>query len=126
MARTNGIVLSGPFFERDPRKTFRQNIRDFMDKVAATGEADVKAHYPVGPTGDGRAGVVGRTSSLAGKRWAVTAVISETHVYPWKNGGPKQYRGGKTEARVHMFRNARSDLLRLRSQMQADLMKGIG
>lgn len=79
------IDLSGPFFERDPALTFRRNVRELMDQIAEAGESDVKAQlaqgqssrYPLG-MGLGRVSVhvVGRTQSLAGKRWAVTAVVS--------------------------------------------------
>ena len=80
-----GIDMSGPFFTADPAKTFRRNIRDFMDEVVALGEADVEARLRSGEGsrasisgGNGRvsAYVVGRTRSLRGKRWAVTGVVS--------------------------------------------------
>jgi hypothetical protein len=72
-----GITLEGPFFERDPRKTFRQNVRRYMDRIAEVGEAEIKRRE----TGNASAAstrdhVWGRTSSLAGKRWAVTARVS--------------------------------------------------
>jgi len=79
------ITFDGPFFEKDPTKTFRQNIRELMDEIAAAGESDVKAQlqqgqgdrYPLG-MGLGRVSmhVVGRTKNLSGKRWAVTAIVS--------------------------------------------------
>jgi hypothetical protein len=80
------IDMSGPFFRKDPVKTFRQNVRELMDQIAVAGESDVKAQMA---TGQGSravmnmvdpnrvaAHVVGRTKSLGGKRWAVTAVVS--------------------------------------------------
>jgi hypothetical protein len=71
------VKLEGPFFTRDPRKTFRQNIRSYMDKVAEVAEADVQARLTGSREADvTRAEVQGRTSSLAGKRWAVTARVS--------------------------------------------------
>ena len=77
-ARIKGIEMTGPFFERDPRLTFRQNIRVFMDRVAEVTEHETSRRLATG----GREGassaprVVGRTRSLSGKRWAVTARIS--------------------------------------------------
>jgi hypothetical protein len=88
MART-GITTTinntGPFFTKDPAKTFRQNIRVMMAAIAAEGEADVKAQLaagdagrqPISLLGDHVSGhVIGRTASLAGRNWQVTAVIS--------------------------------------------------
>ena len=70
------ISLKGPFFQADPARTFRQNVRVMMRAVAAEGEADVKAQlragesqrYPLG-MGMGRVShhVVGRVASLTGK-----------------------------------------------------------
>ena len=77
-SRIRGIDLAGPFFERDPRRTFRQNIRAFMDRIAEQSEHEVRRRMATG----GREGqhvaphVVGRTSSLSGKRWSVTARVS--------------------------------------------------
>lgn len=99
------VELTGPFFTRDPSLTFRENIRQMLEGLAEAGQEAVQSVYPVGPTGDGRAGVRGRVESLSGKKWWANAVISQTHVYPWPNGGERQYRGGKTEAQHHMFRN---------------------
>jgi len=73
-----GIEYEGPFFEYDPRKRFRANITVFMDRIAELTEAEVKRRI----AGGGRSGahtaphVVGRTSSLTGKHWAVTARVS--------------------------------------------------
>lgn len=118
------IDLSGPFFQKDPTLTLRGNIRKMMAGVAQEGEAAVQATYPVF-TGQGQRGVEGRTNSLSGKAWMATAVISQTHVYPWKNGGAKQYRGGKSEARHHMFRSAYRQLNRSRAVLRANLTEGI-
>lgn len=74
------IEYDGPFFQGDPRKTFRQNIRMLMDRIAQVGEADVKARLERGRSGGDSGSAIryvrGRTTSLAGRRWAVSAVIS--------------------------------------------------
>lgn len=79
------VELKGPFFTKDPGKTVRQNIKDFLDKLAEYGEGRVqkaieskrgKMPYSKGHTRDR---VIGRTrAELArgGKRWAATAVVS--------------------------------------------------
>lgn len=73
------VELKGPFFVRDPRKTFRHNIRDLMDRIADVAERDVRARLHPGPSADAvRSKIRGRTKSLSGQRWAVTAVVSAT------------------------------------------------
>ncbi len=83
---SSSFVLTGPFFEKDPALTFRQNVRGLMDQIADIGEADVKAQLTAGQSTRApmrlvtpnrvAAHVVGRTKNLAGQRWAVTAVVS--------------------------------------------------
>lgn len=127
MTRTvTTIDLSGPFFKHDPVKRFSQNVIAMLEAYAAEGERDVKAQaQPHSLSGDFADGVVGRVKALGGKQWRATAVISQTHVYPWKNGGPKQYRGGKHEARHGFFRKTRSRLNRSRAVNRAELTKGL-
>lgn len=124
MARPTSISLTGPFFKQQPSKTFRQNVRLMLEAMAEEGQEDVKVQYPV-LTGAGQAGVVGRVHSLSGRPWALTMVISEQHVYPWPHGGQKQYRGGRTEAKHHMFRTTAGRLRRSRAVNKAELAKGL-
>ena len=120
-----GIEVSGGFFERDPSLTFKKNVEKLMSQLADHGERVVKVNYPIGPTGEGRKGVVGRNKALSGHQWRSTMVVSETHVYRWPNGGPKQYRGGKTEARRHMFRRGKNDVRREAKRLTPGLLKGL-
>lgn len=124
MAVLMAVDLDGPFFQRDPKKTVRQNIGRMMEGLAREGEDMVRARYPVF-TGAGRRGVVGRVHSLGGKRWALTAVISQQHVYPWPGAGARQYRGGKTERRYRMFRTATTAIRRSRHILYARLVEGL-
>jgi hypothetical protein len=124
MSVVTHVDLSGPFFQRDPARTMWQNVRKMMAGVAEEGERVVRANYPV-LTGFGQAGVVGRVRSLSGRPWAATAVVSQTRAYPWHGGGPKQYRGGKSEARHHMFRAAYRDLQHARAVLGANLTQGL-
>jgi hypothetical protein len=126
LARATTIVLSGPFFEKDPAKTLSQNVQTMLEAVAQEGESDVKAQAAGHQrTGAFYNGIEGRVRSVSGKHWLRTAVVSETHVYPWPNGGAKQYRGGKLEAHYHMFRTTASRLRRSRAVNQAELTKGM-
>lgn len=120
------IDVSGPFFQGDPAKKLAANIQTMLEAVAKEGEADVKAQAAGHMyTGAFFRGIQGRVHSLGGKHWRVTAVVSQTHVYPWPNGGQAQYRGGKLEARYHMFRTTASRLRRSSAVNRAELTKGM-
>lgn len=124
-ASQSAVKFTGPFFQRDPSLSFVLNVQAMLEAVAKEGQEAVQSLYPVGPTGHGKAGVYGRTKSLTGKKWYAVAVISQTHVYPWPAGGAKQYRGGKTEAKHHMFRTVTQQLRASRAVLHANLTKGI-
>jgi hypothetical protein len=126
------VQLSGPLFEPQADATLRQNIRQMIGAVAAEGEANVKARSPR-KSGDLAGGIVGRVRSERGKQWALTGVISATHVYPWKNKGARgytgraeaEYRGGKAEKRYRMFAATASQMRAARAIMAANLTKGL-
>jgi hypothetical protein len=130
--RLKGVDMTGPFFQRDPVKTWRENVKDFMDEVAALGEAEVKAQLK---SGEGRrapihgvtparvsAYVVGRTKSLTGKRWGVTAVVS---VRPFTMGRKEAISimaaAAEIEKREHVFRTATARIKRAKT----NLLKGL-
>ena len=119
------ISFSGPFFEHDPRLTFRANARKMLAALAREGESDVQAQIPTGKTGKTKRGVKGRTASTKGKPWAMTGVVSQTYVYPWPHGGARQYRGGRLEAKLHMFRKTTNRLRKSRKINAVELMRGI-
>jgi hypothetical protein len=129
--RLKGVDLSGPFFRRDPVRTWRENVRDFMDEIAKTGEAEVKAQLR---SGEGRRApirgvtparvsghVVGRTSSLSGKRWAATAVISVRPPGDRRQAIAVAAAAAEIEAREHIFRRASARIRRART----NLLKGL-
>jgi hypothetical protein len=129
MVRRAGVDMSGPFFRRDPKKTFRKNLRDFMDEVAELGEADVVAQLRAGEgrrasiRGGGRVSqfVQGRTSSIRGKRWAVTAVVSVRPVGDRKRAVAIMAAAAEIEAREHVFRRTTARLRKART----NLVKGL-
>jgi hypothetical protein len=122
------VTFSGPFFETDIGKTFRQNVRMMLEGMAREGEGAIKSALPH-KSGDTAAGVVGRVHSLTGKPWALTAVISQSRVFPWVNHrsgrGQAEYRGGRLEARQHQFRRVTTALRRARAVAVADLTRGM-
>lgn len=126
------VDFSGPFFDRDPRKTIRSNIRDMMDRLAAEGERDVKQQIA------GRAGAMphytgwthdrvrGRTESLSGKQWAVTAVVStDTSGMSARDAIRTKAAAASIERRFHPFRRTTSAMRRSRAVLGANLVKGL-
>lgn len=129
------IDLSGPFFRKDPTKTFRQNIRVLMDAIAAEGEEDVKAQLragnagrkPIRRLGDHTSDhVIGRTRSLKGKRWAVTAVVSVNNSgYSRAQGVSLMAAASSVESRTHAFRRTAARLRKARAVNSVELTKGM-
>jgi hypothetical protein len=126
------VKLEGPFFERDVRRTVRANIRDLMDKLAAEAEADVKAQMDARAgqmphwTGHTRSRVVGRTQSLRGRRWEVSAVVSvNTDGMSRSDAIRTKAAGAQMEARFRMFRRTAAAMRRARAILSANLTKGL-
>jgi hypothetical protein len=129
--------MSGPFFRSDPAKTFRENVRVMMDAIAAEGEKDVQAQLAAGEGGRApvslwgdtrtRAHVAGRTKSLAGKRWAVTAVVELR--MPGKPPRPKavslRAAMAQIEGTSHPFRKTKNRIGRTRKTNMSELLKDI-
>jgi hypothetical protein len=130
------ISLEGPFFRVNPGKTFRQNVRVLMDRISEEGEADVQqmlrsgegSRAPLRDMSPNRVSghVVGRTSNLAGKRWAVTAVVSIN------NRGLSRAQGirlmaaaSRLEGRLHVFRRSSARMRKARALNKAELLKGL-
>jgi hypothetical protein len=119
------VDFTGPFFTKDPAKTLRQNIADMMDRLAAEGERDVKQQIS-GYTGWTHSRVRGRTSSLGGKRWAVTAVIStDTSGMSARDAIRTKAAAASIERRFHPFRRTSTALRRARAVVAANLTKGM-
>lgn len=126
------VDFSGPLFQPDATKRLRQNIRTMLQAVADEGDATVSARSPR-RTGAFIEGIQGRVRSLNGKPWALTAVISATHIYPWRNKGARgfvgraqaEYRGGKLEARYRMFKGVTYQLRSARTVLAANLTEGL-
>ncbi len=133
---TTTIDTSGPFFTKDPAKTFRANIRELMDALALEGAADVIAQLlsnqsrraPIRIVEPPRVAghVVGRTQNLRGKRWQATAVISVLNVDLTKaEGTALMAAAAEIESRDHVFRRTTSRLRRARAINRAELLKGL-
>lgn len=108
--------LSGPFFTKDPMKTIIGNIGDFNEKLADYGEKRVRGAIESRSgqmrrwTGHSRDHVIGRTraeTTRGGRRWAVTAVVSEsTDGMSRADAIRTKAAGAGIERRWHPFRSA--------------------
>lgn len=129
---TSRIDLSGPFFSKDPAKTFTANVRELLQEVADAQAEDVRQQYEAGEgarvevraLGPGRVSsrIRGRVESLSRKPWHFTAVV-----VPDRTGlNAKQAialfaAAAKVEKRIHAF--ARTS--RKSKTYRTDLAKGL-
>lgn len=130
------IKYSGPFFEKDVRKTFRSNARDLVAAIAEDGERMVRDDLTPGHgrvTGRYADAVEGRARSLSGKKWALTAVVSSTRHLQMPN-----FRGfgtfletglrGKVQTAFRgywIYKRVANALRRGSKAARADLVKGL-
>lgn len=125
-------VLSGPFFENQPSKTFRQNVRAMLDALAEEAEKDIRSQI------SGKAGsmpaytgatydrVIGRTSSLTGRRWALSAVVSvNTDGMDRVRAIRHKASGASIERRWHPFRRTATAMRASRAVISANLTAGL-
>jgi hypothetical protein len=129
------IQFKGPFFDRDPAKTFRANGRKMIAAAVAEGERDVIAQMQRGQgdrerirlLGDRVSDhVIGRVKSLGGKPWAVTGVVSVNNSgFSPAEGVSLMAAASRVEAQTHAFRRTASRLRRARSANLDELLRGI-
>jgi len=132
---TAHVDLSGPLFQRDPGKTLRGNIRKMMAGVAAEGERIVRENLragqagraPISALGDRVADhAIGRVTSLTGKHWMATAVVSVNNSgFSPKQGISLMAAASSVEGRSHAFRALYRDLQRSRAVARANLTEGL-
>jgi hypothetical protein len=131
------IEFSGPFFEKDPASTFRQNARLMLAGVAREGEAAIQSALQAGQGGRARIShgvtpdqvsehAIGRVHNLSGKRWVMTAVISvNNRGFSQQQGVALMAAAASLESRYHIFRQTASALRSSRAQAVADLTAGL-
>ena len=136
MARIRtSITFDGPFFAKDPRQTFRANVRAWMARVAELGESEGRSAFRAGegrrrPISGGRGRVsdyvVGRVNSRSGKRWEVTAIVSvNTSRLSAEDAIAVMAAAAEIERRSHPMRKMRSRVRRARQAIQGDLLRGL-
>lgn len=129
---TGSVELSGPFFTKDPGKTLRGNVRDMMDALAESMEADVRGAIAANAgsmpnySGWTWAHTRGRTVSRSGKRWGTWARVSAyTEDLGAKDAIRTKAAAATIERRWHPWRKAKSNVYRARALLTADLTKGL-
>lgn len=126
------VTLDGNFFRRRPGATIYDNVRDLMDALAAYGQQEARgeilAHRGAMPgwTGWTLDHVIGRTSSYAGRRWAVTAVVTaSTGELGAADAIRTKAAASGIEARFHPFRRTAGRIRQARALITTNLTKGL-
>lgn len=135
MAQRVQVELSGPFFERDPGLTLRGNIRKMMAGVAEEGERAVRdalrqgeaSRAPIRLLGDRLSNhAIGRVTSLTGRQWMASAVISINNSgFSGAEGRSLMAAASTVEGRVHPFSSTYRALRSAKAVLRANLTEGI-
>lgn len=139
------VWYTGPFFDDDPAKTFRENGRDYISAVMDHA-ADTAESLAPRVSGDyARAVAKARARSLVGGKWIATSVLSTYGLHhEWGHafsrrgyaaaGKTRVYRpgsglfnyAGKVERKYHVFRKAKSTVYRARHiAKERAMLKGL-
>lgn len=129
------VDLSGPFFTRNPGLTLRGNIARMMEGIASEGERLVRQDLARGESaratirrlGDRVSGhAIGRVTSLSGKHWLATAVLSvNNRGYSRAQGISLMAAASSLESRQHSFRRVAQAIRRSRVILNANLTAGL-
>lgn len=129
------VEYSGPFFEKDIRKTFRQNARTLVLQIAEDAEKLIEGELNQhrGPDAPHIADhIEARAQALTGKKWALTAVASsQLHLQlPGHKGYATVLETGDRQGRawgraLWVFRRVGSAIKRTSRTARADLTKGL-
>ena len=130
---TARFEASGPFFERQPGATLRQNVMRMLDEMAEWMEhetdSSIASHASQMPfyTGWTVAKNTGYTTSKkTGRRWTTYAAVGTvTAGMNAKDAIRTKAAAATIERRWHVWRNLKSGLYRARPLITADLAKGL-
>jgi hypothetical protein len=124
--------FSGPFFKGDARRKVRANMRRAMEHVAERGASAARGEMAAAmatmkePTGWTLAHILGRTSSLRGKAWQVSAVVSvNTFGMSRKDAIRLRASGASIERRYRVFRKVTNAIKRERKRVAEEVLKGL-
>ena len=138
---TTTLTTKGPFFQADPSRTFRQNVRVMMAAVAAEGESDVKAQLKAGesqryPLGGGikpgrvsghvvGLGPISKLSRTRREGGLAAVVFVNNTGFTKKQGTKLMAAASHLEGTVHAFRKTKNRIARSRKVNEAELLKGL-
>lgn len=130
------VELTGPFFQRDPKKTFRHNVRRMLQGLADESQKSIRGAFDAGASsrlpiaripGDRVADhVIGRVRALGGRPWALTAVVSvNNRGWSPQQGISLMAAASRVEHVVHAFRDVASQIRSSRAVLGANLTEGL-
>lgn len=133
VAVTAKVTLEGPFFVKNPGKTFYQNLGDMLAKLAeemqTEVEAQIAAHASEMPfyTGWSHDHAVGYTTSAkTGKHWATWAAVGSVTAGMGRDDARRtKAAAASIERRFHPYRNVKAGVYRARALITADLTRGL-
>ena len=133
--RITSIHYDGPFFTKDPGKTFRANVRTMMRALGEEAQRDVETQMrhnegrraPIAELGDHASRhVVSRVKSLRGKPWEAAAVISVNNQgFTPEQGVSLMAAASEVERQTGANKRTASRLRKSRKINVAELLKGI-
>lgn len=130
------LDLEGPFFQKDPAKTFRQNARRMVQEIADEGADKIRSIFAAGEGGrlpvfrlapeHVAAYIVGRARSVAGKQWALTSVVSvNSSGLSRADAISLMAAGSVVERQTHGFRAFKNAVYSSRAVLTANLTEGL-
>lgn len=141
------IDFKGPFFEKDPTKTFAENLdmmlRAMSKEAAADVRAQIQSHRGQMPFSRGRNGSISRVAERVDHPWrrgvGYSLIWTSTEGLQGRGGnrasGHSQWAGNEAaktlaamssiEGRWHPFRVTKNRIMRMRSVNAEELTKGL-
>lgn len=126
----SSISLKGPFFERDPARTFSQNMQHMAEAMADEAAKDV-----IGRMGSNRAQVsligghvadrVARFTKPSGLGKTTVVVMVGTRGLSGDEATALDAAGSQVERQTHAFRKMTARMRSARAVQRAELLKGI-
>jgi hypothetical protein len=133
------IDTSGPFFTKNPGKTFRANARSMLRQMALQGEADIRQQLAAGDaarqpisnkvqpahvSGHVRAGIPFTADKAKTGRIQVNVYVPNQG-FTAKQGKALMAAYSRVEAETHAFRRTTQRLRRSKKVNAAELLKGL-
>lgn len=129
------IDFSGPFFTKDPAKTFMQNVKTMMQAFADEGAAAVRERMSAGEGTralirllDDRVSdhVIGRVHARSGKEWTAAAVVQVYNEgFNAAQSRSLMAAASRVEGQTRAIKNITRQLRSARAVLRANLTAGL-